>query len=189
MIELRNESRFQPRNLLEFLLRSAWRMPHRPALSCAGAAGGHRAELQGVHRQLPGCRRMEGGQPAGRDDQGQLVGSFQRAGTERAGRTAQHQQPEHSRYRFRTSWRRGARLPKRARSIGRRSPRIHHGTGHEARRICATPRQANTGQHSSFGLRRLKSHGRPISGARSATRCMRRNMPRRRAPPILNSKS
>ena len=37
---------------------------------------------------------MEGGQPAGRDDQGQLVGSVWRSRAQRTGRTTQYQQPE-----------------------------------------------------------------------------------------------
>ena len=44
-------------------------------------------------------------------------------------------------------------------------------------------------QHPRFGMRRSMFRGRRISGARSATRCTKRNTPPRSAPPISRSRS
>ena len=104
------------------LLVAALRLPRRPALSCARAAGGHRAELQGVDRQLPRCRRLEGGQPAGRHAPRQLVGGLQRSRTECAGRATQYQQPEPQGVFPELHGGSRRRSPRRAHSIGRPSP-------------------------------------------------------------------
>ncbi len=162
------------------LARAARRLPRRPALPCAGAARRHRAQLQGIDRQLPGRRRLEGRQPAGRDDARQLVGGLQRARAERSRRPAQHQQPEHQGVLSRTTWRPAPSSPRRARSTGRR---ITANPSWNRSQSSGNLQQFHAGQHRQdhqrSGTLPSTSPGRPTSGARSATKCAKRNMPRR----------
>ena len=158
---------------------AAWRLPRRPAVSRARAAGGHRAELQGVHRQLPDT---DGWKVASPQD-AMIRGNWWEVFNEPELNALEEQlniNNQNLKEYFENYMAAAPQLPRRARNIGRRSPRIRRGTG---RRSSGNSEQLHPGQRrqdlNALECCRLMSRGRPISGARSVTKCTKRNTPRR----------